>query len=89
MTGAGPGAVRTEDLAGTGSAEGVRRPSLSAGTPMPAPASPGDHRPPVTPTADVIVEKRVFELPSYTTAGGATIRGHRRISSTLPVRRRA
>lgn len=41
---------------------------------MPAPTSPGDHRPPVTPTAGMIVEKRVFELPSYTTAGGATIR---------------
>ena len=41
---------------------------------MLAPTLPGDHRPPVTPTAGMIVEKRVFELPSYTTAGGATIR---------------
>ena len=41
---------------------------------MPAPTSPGDHRPPVTPTPGIIVEKRMFELPSYTTTGGATIR---------------
>jgi homoserine O-acetyltransferase len=41
---------------------------------MPAPTSPGDHRPPVTPTPGIIVEKRTFELPSYTTTGGATIR---------------
>ena len=41
---------------------------------MPAPTSPGDHQPPVTPTPGIIVEKRTFELPSYTTAGGATIR---------------
>jgi homoserine O-acetyltransferase/O-succinyltransferase len=41
---------------------------------MPARASPGDHPPPATPTADTIAEKKVFELPSYTTAGGAAIR---------------
>jgi homoserine O-acetyltransferase/O-succinyltransferase len=41
---------------------------------MPAPTSPGDHQPPVTPAPGTIVEKRTFELPSYTTTGGATIR---------------
>ena len=41
---------------------------------MPAPTSPDHHQPPVTPTPDFIVEKQVFELPSYTTTGGATIR---------------
>src|SRR5688500_4814220 len=41
---------------------------------MPAPTSPGDHQPPVTPTLGSIAEKRIFELPSYTTTGGATIR---------------
>jgi hypothetical protein len=32
---------------------------------MPAPTLPGDHQPPVTPTPDIIVEKKLFELPSY------------------------
>jgi homoserine O-acetyltransferase/O-succinyltransferase len=40
---------------------------------MPAPSSPGDRRLPVTPTPDVSVGKKVFELPSFTTLGGATI----------------
>jgi homoserine O-acetyltransferase/O-succinyltransferase len=41
---------------------------------MAAPASPGDHLPTVTPTPAMTVEKKVFELPGYTTAGGAVIR---------------
>jgi len=41
---------------------------------MPAPTSPDGHQPPVAPTPDIIVRKKVFELPSYTTAGGAVIR---------------
>ena len=40
---------------------------------MPAPTSPGDHQPPVPPTPGIVVEKKVFELPSFTTLGGALI----------------
>ena len=41
---------------------------------MPASTPPDHHQPPVTPTPDFIVAKQVFELASYTTTGGATIR---------------
>ena len=41
---------------------------------MPAPTSADARQPSVTPTPDIIVEKQLFELPSYTTMGGATLR---------------
>jgi homoserine O-acetyltransferase/O-succinyltransferase len=41
---------------------------------MPAPTSADTRQPPVTPAPDIIVEKQLFELPSYTTMGGATLR---------------
>jgi homoserine O-acetyltransferase/O-succinyltransferase len=41
---------------------------------MPAPTSADARQPPVTPAPDIIVEKQLFELPSYTTMGGATLR---------------
>ena len=40
---------------------------------MPAPTSADARQPPVTPGSDIIVEKQLFELPSFTTTGGATL----------------
>jgi homoserine O-acetyltransferase/O-succinyltransferase len=41
---------------------------------MPAPTSADVRQPPVTPAPDIIVEKQLIELPSYTTMGGTTLR---------------